>query len=326
MFKKLVLLTIIWTVLLIMVGAWVRFHEAGLGCPDWPGCYGKITPTAAAASINAEVAVHPNGVVSMSKAWKEMEHRFAAVGLGSLIAAILVWSILRRRHLGLAVALLGVVVFQALLGMWTVTLRVMPVIVTSHLLGAMTTLALLIWLFMAELESKPSPVLGGVCLRRWAALALALVALQISLGGWVSTNYAALACADFPSCNQGQYLPAMDFRHGFQLWRELGYTADGQLLPVAALVAIHWLHRMGALLVLLVVGSLALALGRSWQLRPWAVLLGAVLLVQIALGITMVLWQWPVALAVAHNGCAAVLLAVMVGLNYRVWRAEKVAV
>lgn len=320
MYRKLAWFVVVYTFVVVVVGAYVRLADAGLGCPDWPGCYGELTPHHArddiAKAVEEQGGTH--GPVSMSKAWKEMFHRYIAGGLGLLILAITAIAWLKRRELGqppaLATGILGLVIFQAALGMWTVTLLLKPVIVTLHLLGGMALLALLALLALRQQAPPPLPA-AVTRLRPLAVLALLVVIAQIALGGWVSTNYAALACTDFPTCH-GEWLPQMDFRHGFQLVRELGKTAAGTHLSYDALTAIHWSHRVGALITLLVVGLLGLLLLRDpASARLGGVLLG-VLLVQIVLGIANVLGGLPLLLAAAHNAGAAILLLTMVVINF----------
>lgn len=282
------------------LGAYVRLSDAGLGCPDWPGCYGQM--------IGVPAAAH-----DPARAWKEMSHRYLAgtLGLAILALTVLAW---RQRSRPLATSLLAaVVVFQALLGMWTVTLLLKPVIVTAHLLGGMATLALLVWLLLdASASRAPLPART----RLLARIALGVVIVQIALGGWVSSNYAALACADFPTC-RGSWWPTMDFAHAFTVLRELGETADGGGLPFAALTAIHWSHRLWALVVLLTVGALAWTLVRVPAWRRAGLGLATLLLLQAGLGIANVLLSLPLPLAVAHNVGAALLLAALVALTVR---------
>jgi cytochrome c oxidase assembly protein subunit 15 len=296
------------------LGAYVRLSDAGLGCPDWPGCYGHLVgvPDEAHEQAHAEQAF-PGKPVHAGKAWKEMIHRYLAGTLGLLIFAVTVLAWRQRIARGQTTALAGLVIFQALLGMWTVTLLLKPMVVTAHLLGGMSTLALLVWLVQRP-SRTPQPGLRAP--RGLAVTALVVVAIQIALGGWVSSNYAALACQDFPTC-QGQWLPAMDFDRAFTLHRELGRTADGALLPFAALTAIHWLHRLGALVVAVVAGGLALSLTGLPAWRRWGLALACLLLLQVGLGIANVLLSLPLPLAVAHNLGAALLLAALVVVNYR---------
>jgi cytochrome c oxidase assembly protein subunit 15 len=251
-----------------------------------------------------------------------MFHRYIAGGLGLVILAIAFTAWLRRRELQqspfLATSLVGLVAFQAALGMWTVTMLLKPVIVTLHLLGGLATLALLVWLGLRQEKFQPAS-LAAVRLRPWALLALLIVIAQIMLGGWVSTNYAALACIDFPTCH-GVWFPEMDFRHGFQLIRELGMTAAGTHLSYDAITAIHWTHRVGAALTFVYVGGFALALLRDRGLARYGAALLAVLLVQLALGIANVVAGLPLAVAAAHNAGAAILLLTAVVINFALRR------
>ena len=306
----------------VSLGAYVRLSDAGLGCPDWPGCYGHLIGVPDQAhEQSAALQAYPGKPVEAHKAWKEMVHRYFAGLLGLLILA-LAWLAWRyRKELQespvLPTVLLAVVGFQAMLGMWTVTLLLKPVIVTAHLIGGMTTLALLVWLLLRQ--SMTAPPAAGRLLRLAALIALCAVICQIALGGWVSSNYAALACQDFPTC-QGAWRPDMDMAHAFQLHRELGQTADGKLLNATALTAIHWTHRVGALVVTVVIGALLVALLKLPVWRIWGLLLGLALAAQLTLGIANVLLSLPLPLAVAHNTGAALLLAVVLALNFRLWQ------
>ncbi|MCB1917586.1 MAG: COX15/CtaA family protein [Rhodocyclaceae bacterium] len=309
------------TLLVVVFGAYVRLSDAGLGCPDWPGCYGHATPAHAAPQIQQAESLQPGGPVSLPKAWKEMIHRYLAASLGLLIIAIAIQSWRKRREPGsaplVATALVGVVVFQGLLGKWTVTLLLKPAIVSGHLLGGLTTLALLAWLGLRASSSGrhrvPAGLLGA------ARLGLVLLAAQIALGGWTSTNYAALACQDFPRCH-GEWLPDTDFANAFHVVRELGMDADGELLSQQALTAIHWTHRVGALVAGSYLLLLALLLARRRPLRRHAVALTAALVAQLGLGVANVLMSLPLPLAVAHNAGAALLLLVLVTINHALVR------
>lgn len=318
-YRMLVAAAALLALVVVVVGAFVRLSDAGLGCPDWPGCYGKPAPTLAKAAIARAVARQggEHGPVSLGKAWKEMGHRYLAGTLGLLILAIALLSWLRRRALGqspwLATVIVFVVALQAALGMWTVTLLLRPAIVTAHLAGGMTTFALLLWLALRQWSFGPAPEARS--LRAPAALALCVVATQILLGGWVSANYAALACTDWPLC-MGQVVPPMDFSHAFHLVRELGRTGDGAMLPFPALTAIHWTHRTFALVVALVVGWTAYGALRVAALRPLGWLLASMLGIQFSLGVANVLAGLPLAVADAHNAGAALLLGSLVVLNF----------
>jgi cytochrome c oxidase assembly protein subunit 15 len=323
-FKRLVVLAAVLTFGLIMLGAYVRLSDAGLGCPDWPGCYGQLTPNHAADQIAAAVQQQggEHGPVSLPKAWKEMVHRYIASFLGLLMIAIAVLAWRRRDELKqspwLAFALVGVVCLQGAFGAWTVTLLLKPAIVTGHLVGGMTLLGLLTWLGLRQFPVT-TPVCTTACsplLKGFARVGLLLVACQIILGGWVSTNYAALACSDFPLCH-GQLWPAMEFDHAFHLVRELGQTSDGGLLSMDSLTAIHVVHRLGALLVTLVLLTLCVVLWRQAKSKKLALMVFVALAVQVVLGIANVVFQLPLAVAVAHNGGAALLLMTLVLVNYR---------
>lgn len=323
-YRTLILLTLILTLGVVSLGAYVRLSDAGLGCPDWPGCYGHLTPHHAAEKIDAALSQDPHGPVSHAKAWKEMAHRYLAGTLGLLVFAIAFtgWR-LRRETQGspvLPMLLLALIIFQALLGMWTVTRLLKPLIVTAHLLGGMATVSLLLWLWLRERgQSAHAYFAQAGHLRSAAMFGLLLVIVQIALGGWVSTNYAALACTDFPRC-QGQWVPPMDFEHAFTLHRELGETASGDLLPMAALTAIHWVHRLMALVVVLVLSVLVVRLLRAPGYATLGLAIGGLLLWQVSLGISNVLFSLPLSLAVAHNAGAAWLLCALVWLNFRVRR------
>lgn len=329
--RPLVYATTFLTLCLVALGAYVRLMDAGLGCPDWPGCYGKLSPFHAEVEISDAQQTSPAGPVSAPKAWKEMVHRYVASVVGALIVAILLKIFYRRKNvrrdreepdlsLGLPLSLLAFVVLQGLFGKWTVTLLLKPAIVTLHLLGGMVILAMLTWLSARYLRpagaSRPAEARA---LRPWAILGLLLIFAQIALGGWVSANYAALACTDFPTCH-GQWLPDMDFAHGFQVQRELGMTAAGVPLSNAALNAIQWTHRAGAMMVAVYLGVLAIVASRMSGLRGYASTVAAALVAQVSLGITNVLAMLPISIAVAHNVGAALLLMSVVMLNFALYQ------
>jgi heme a synthase len=297
-FSKLIGLLLFLTFDLIMFGAFVRLSDSGLGCPDWPGCYAQFAPLTAKADIAAAVALQggEQGWVSTTKAWIEMVHRYWASFIGMLIIVLLIKSFWARRKgavvsLGLPIALLAVVIAQGLFGKWTVTMKLMPVIVTTHLLGGMLLLSLMVLLALQHRYALARvEVSAGV--KRLALISLALLTLQIALGGWVSTNYAALACADFPLC-QGQAWPLMDFANGFDLTRDMGKTDTGAVISLQALAAIHVVHRSFAYVVALVIGVFALVLYRSPKLTRWGIALGGALILQILIGISTVLFNQP---------------------------------
>lgn len=324
-FRKLAWVTAFLTLDLIMFGSFTRLTDAGLGCPDWPGCYGHSNPLSAGEPIRAAETALPSGPVTMTKAWIEMVHRYFAMGVGLLIIILAVQAWVRWRRQGgrspwLATAALAWVLAQGAFGALTVTMKLQPVIVTIHLLGGVGLLALLTWLALREGDwvhvRAPAPALAT------ARVALVVVVLQVALGGWVSTNYAVMACPDFPLC-QGELLPPMDFAHAFTLWRPLGMTGDGDAIPFQSLVAIHWTHRLFAVVVIVVVGRLLWHLWGAAGLKGAARALLALLLVQFATGMSNVVLQWPLLLAVLHSGGAALLVAVLVVVNYRLGRAAR---
>jgi len=322
---------------LIMIGAWVRLTDAGLGCPDWPGCYGKLSPVQAKAQIAQAVAEQggDHGPVSLGKAWREMIHRYIATGLGLLIIGIVLmaWRLRHRLEQSpwLATFTLGVVILQGLFGKWTVTLLLKPAIVTGHLIGGLLTFSLLFWLWLrtrqaieavgSRLKVPVKPPTYG--LQWFARLALLAVGFQIALGGWTSTNYAALACPDFPTC-QEQWVPRVNFADAFHVVRELGKTAQGDMIDLPALTAIHLSHRLGAVLVLMIVGLVAFFCFRQEVATREARWLLLMLALQWALGISNVVFDLPLWVAVGHTGGAVVLLALTLLLNFRLQALSQV--
>lgn len=338
--RRLAAITAFLTLDLIAFGAFVRLTDSGLGCPDWPGCYGQLLPVQAATQINQAIVEQggPQGAVSHSKAWIEMLHRYLASFIGALVLVMFVRAVIARVGqrraanrggfidagvgLGWPLLLLIVVSMQGLFGKWTVTLKLMPIVVTTHLMGGMLLFALLIWFWMRERERSGDSramtiaVPGKTRVMVW--LAILVLTGQIFLGGWVSTNYAVLACADFPGCG-GTLLPNVDWRDGFTFARELGRKPDGSFLSVEALRAIHWAHRIGALITTLAVLAAALTLMRAHAaLKRQAMWIKVALLAQIVVGICTVLFSQPIALATAHNFLASALLACLVVAAYRV--------
>jgi heme a synthase len=323
-YRKLIWVTAFLTFDLIMFGAFTRLTDSGLGCPDWPGCYGHANPGQAHEHISAAEAAMPHGPVTVMKAWIEMIHRYLAMGVGVLIVSMMViawrmWLQSRRQDAAfspwLPTFLFGFVCLQGAFGAWTVTQKLQPIIVTIHLLLGMGLLALLV--LLGTRENKHAPIAPqALALRVPAMLALALLFIQIALGGWVSTNYAALACLDFPLCH-GDVLPQMDFSNGFTLWRHLGKTADGEYLPFPALTAIHWVHRMFAFVVVSFIIWLALKARKVEGLRMTSRWMLIAIAVQFITGMSTIFLEWPLALAVLHNGGAAVLVLLLTMLNYQ---------
>jgi cytochrome c oxidase assembly protein subunit 15 len=317
----LTLLTLFLTFDLVLFGAFTRLTDSGLGCPDWPGCYGHASPLGAREAIHAEQNLRPTGPVTHGKAWVEMVHRYLATMVGALILvmAAAAWLAHRRNRLGVspwwATVTLVWVCVQGAFGALTVTMKLYPAIVTLHLLGGVGLLALL----AAQSQAfEPSQVSVSPSLRR-ALWFVAVVSVgQVALGGWVSSNYAVLACGDFPTC-QGTWWPEMEFRSGFALRRELGETPHGDYLPFAALTAIHYAHRLAAYAVLLAIATLAWWLKSTGEpaLQRGAMALGALAVWQLLTGLSNVVLGWPLLAAVSHTGGAAVLVSVLAVLLLR---------
>lgn len=327
--QALSVLTLFLTFDLVLFGAFTRLTDSGLGCPDWPGCYGSASPMGARAQIAEAQAAMPTGPVTHGKAWIEMVHRYLATTVGVLIIAMTIMAWRRARRQGRAGGAQGVegarrgamspwwptlalfwVCLQGAFGAWTVTMKLFPAIVTLHLLGGTGLLALLcvpaVGLSRAARQQQATVISPGLRALLW--LGLGLLVLQVALGGWVSTNYAVLACTTFPKC-QGSWWPAMDFAQGFQIWRELGMLQDGSHISFAGLTAIHYVHRLMAYVVLAAMVWLAL------QLRPylkaqahWLLALAAL---QLATGLSNVILDWPLLAAVLHTGGAAALVVVL---------------
>lgn len=346
--RALTVMTVFLTFDLILFGAFTRLTDSGLGCPDWPGCYGTATPLGARDEIHAAQTAMPTGPVTHGKAWVEMLHRYLASAVGFLILVLAVQSWRQHVQAGRAraggaadrprgssgpggpggpggapgsgpirlepslspwwaTASLVWVLVQGMFGALTVTMKLFPAIVTTHLMLALGLLMLLAW--QAEAYA-PKPLKASRALRVGMLLFTLLVLVQVALGGWVSTNYAVLACREFPTC-QGQWWPPTDFEHGFTIWRELGRGAHGDWLPFEALTAIHLTHRVGALVVVVALLALAAALWRQGgESRRWAWRLLAVGAWQVASGLSNVVLGWPLVAALAHTGGAAALLLI----------------
>jgi heme a synthase len=314
LFRRLALLGAAIAAAAVVLGGWVRVTDAGLGCPDWPGCYGHF---------------YPQPGHDFGKALHEMLHRYVATSLGIVIVALLAWAIVRRKDRGQpllpAIALFIVVGVQGALGALTVTLLLKPLIVTAHLLGGLSILGLCAWL--AHGPERRDLSAGESGLRLFAVLGLAALVLQIGLGGWTSSNYAAVACPDFPTC-QFKWWPSMDYRNAFVLWRGLDVDYQGGVLANPARIAIHFTHRLGAI----VVGSILIVLGFSARLRAKGRrlkfagnLLIAGVCAQIVIGVAMVHWGVPLPLAVLHNAGAAFLVLAMVDLLHALWPSPSIA-
>lgn len=338
--RRLALVSLLLAFCVVVFGAYVRLTAAGLGCPDWPGCYGHVTPAGAAAA-DAGTAAAP---LHVGKAWREMIHRYLASTLGLLIVAIAALCLLWRRQRGLPLllplGLLALVIFQGLLGMWTVTLLLKPLIVTAHLAFGLATLSLLWWLWLSLRRISTGPWSGTTAaagggsaaallrpasgrLRALALFGLVVLIFQILLGGWTSTNYAAVACPDFPTC-QAQWWPQTDFEDAFVLWRGLGINYEGGVLDHPARVAIHLAHRLGAIvatltLLFVAIAALRVRSDRNGRWGAWSMLVALAL--QLTIGIAMVKLGFPLWLATAHNAGAALLLLMTLGFNRALRRA-----
>lgn len=309
LYRVITALAVSLALIVVVLGAYVRLSAAGLGCPDWPGCYGYLSAYAAEAHAEQIATSFPEQPLQVDKAAKEMMHRYVAgiLGLMVLAVALFAWRLGRGRLLSLLLG--GLIIFQALLGMWTVTMLLKPLVVSAHLIGGMAVLALLWWLLLDSGALSLSSQLTRK-LRTPAVIGLLLLVGQILLGGWTSANYAGLACSGFPTCN-GDWWPAADY----------AAAIGAKPMNSSGMVAIHWLHRLGALMVLLYLGALALACVRSGPvLRRIGWVIGILLLLQAALGIGNVLTGMPLLLAAAHNAVAALLLLALVWLNYRLAR------
>jgi cytochrome c oxidase assembly protein subunit 15 len=319
-FRRLALAGALLAATVVVLGAWVRLTDAGLGCPDWPGCYGHIYPNAG--HVDAQAGNQ------FSKALHEMIHRYFATTLGIIITVLVIWAVRFRKDRDqpvTPVALLFLIVcLQGALGALTVTLLLKPLIVTAHLLGGLTTLGLLWWLSLApatrQLGERES------ALRKYSWIGLAVLVVQIALGGWTSSNYAAVACPDLPTCQQSWW-PPMDFRNAFVLWRGLGLDYEGGVLANPARIAIHFTHRLGALVagsVLISLGVLAATIAQNRRVKVAGRLLVFAVALQISIGVATVHWGIPLPLATLHNAGAAFLVICMVTLLRALWPAPAV--
>jgi len=319
-FRRLALAGALLAAAVVVLGAWVRLTDAGLGCPDWPGCYGHIYPNDGHAA--AQSGSH------FAKALHEMIHRYFASTLGVVITVLLIWAVRFRKDrdqpLLPAVLAFIVVCLQGTLGALTVTLLLKPLIVTAHLLGGLSTLGLLWWLALAPATRQLTE--RETALRKFALIGFAALIVQIALGGWTSTNYAAVACPDLPTC-QHSWWPPMDYRNAFILWRGLGIDYEGGVLANPARVAIHFTHRLGALtagLILIALGIVVAVRAKSRRLVSAGRLLLCAVALQISIGLATVHWGVPLALATLHNAGAAFLVISMVTLMRALWPAPAI--
>ncbi len=319
-YQRIVLLTTALALCVVVLGAYVRLSDGGLGCPDWPGCYGHIGVPESADAV-ATANANFDRPVEAHKAWKEMIHRYFAGALGLLIAFLTIQGLRRKAKVledqrGLLVGLSLLVIFQALLGMWTVTLLLKPLVVTAHLLGGLLTLSGL-WVLALRTNKLCDDGEAGVgAYKALGTVAMLVLVVQIFLGGWTSTNYAALACTDFPTCH-GQWWPETDFGEAVVLWRGLGVDYEYGVLENPARVAIHLTHRIGALVTFLVLQFFLIRLfmsGLSTVRKP-AMAIQALLITQLGLGISNIVFSLPLLVAVAHNGVAALLLLSLIAIS-----------
>ena len=323
-FRNIVLATLLLTFVVVVLGAYVRLSDAGLGCPDWPGCYGHIIGVPDTDNELVHANTNFDRAVEAPKAWKEMIHRYFAGTLGILIFVISIFLFRKNkdgeRHVSTGVLLSGTLLFQAMLGMWTVTLQLKPLIVMGHLLGGFTLFNLIAWQFLRTTSWQPHIDLNiAKSLFNISILVVLVLIGQIALGGWVSSNYAALACVDFPKCQQSWW-PAMDFKDAFVLWRGLGIDYEFGVLDHPARVAIHYVHRIGALVATLAILFYASRLWKQTDARQLlknnALIIMGLLALQVCLGISNVIFKLPLAIAVLHNGVALLLLFSLVTSVY----------
>lgn len=326
LFFKLAFVATCLAYVVILLGAYTRLADAGLGCPDWPGCYGHVGVPKHVDDVAAANEAYPERPVEAAKAWKEMIHRYFASTLGLLIFALGIIAIKKRGEEGhpfkLPIFLMALVVFQGMLGMWTVTIKLNPAIVMSHLMGGMTTLSILWWLTLRTGKLFQFGHVDTVYLNKLktpALIGLVIVVLQVMLGGWTSSNYAALHCVEFPTCTGGEYLPAMNFSEGFTLWHGVDKNFEFGIMSNEARIAIHTTHRIGAVITALFVVWLGLKILLTPAYSPLKNMgkaLLAVVVLQFILGVSNVLLSLPLLVAVAHNGGGALLILTMVTLNH----------
>ncbi|MGA0449359.1 MAG: heme A synthase [Betaproteobacteria bacterium] len=320
-YKRLTFYATLLALIVVSFGAYTRLTDSGLGCPDWPGCYGTLSVPESIDQIEKAQAVYPDSPVEIEKAWIEMIHRYIAGILGIMILVIAFMSIRLREQINYSLKwpffLLGLVIFQAALGMWTVTLLLKPAVVTSHLLGGMTVLGILTFLMHRNYGTHRENFVSNKYERKIIRFSLVLLFIQIALGGWTSTNYAALACTDYPTCH-GSLVPEMDFYNAFTIFRELGVTSIGEPLSLEALHAIQWVHRIGAIVLLVYLLFVAYILKVNQGFNMWRNVLILVISLQFIIGIANLLLHLPIVLATLHNLGAALLVVILVGINSRI--------
>jgi len=335
--SRLNLITVVLAFSVIILGAYTRLIDAGLGCPDWPYCYGFFNAPSSVDEIAAANAQYPATPVTVTKARTEMTHRYFAEALGGFIIALAFMTYFKRQQspqpLWLAFTLIALVMFQGMLGMWTVTLRLLPLAVVSHLLGGFCTLSVL-WLFWLYSRKSLPAFKVPPSLLRLSMITLIVLFIQIFLGGWISSNYAALICPDFPTC-QGQWWPVENIQHAFNLTGGLGMSDPLNYMDGSDRTTIHVIHRLGALVTLILGCALVYRLIRARQqskdniiqqkLRRYSLLLAHLLILQVALGIANVLLFLPLTIALAHNAVAALLLLTLVTIHFTLYRAKQAA-
>ena len=321
LYRRLTLFATLFALIVVSFGAYTRLTDSGLGCPDWPGCYGTLSVPESIDQIEKAQAVYPDSPVEVEKAWIEMIHRYIAGILGVMILVIAFMSIKLRDQINYSLKwpffLLVLVIFQAALGMWTVTLLLKPAVVTSHLLGGMTVLGILTFLMHRNYGTHREYFVSNRFERKIIRFSLVLLFIQIALGGWTSTNYAALACTDYPTCH-GTLIPEMDFSNAFTIFRELGVTSLGEPLSLEALHAIQWVHRVGAIALLFYLLFVAYILKVNQGFNMWKNVLILVISLQFIIGIANLLLHLPIVLATLHNLGAALLVVILVGINSRI--------
>ncbi len=322
LFQKLNWTIVFLTFDLILFGAFTRLSDSGLGCPDWPGCYGASNPFRAIEEIRAAEAAMPTGPVTVFKAWVEMIHRYLAMSVGFLIIIQVIMAFKQPsdgRSLAIkgSLFLLGLVCLQGAFGAWTVTLKLQPIIVSMHLILALVLFASMVWFAQRNdaLHFASSKTISNLS-SKLLLIAICALFAQIFLGAWVSTNYAVLACPDFPTC-MGVWYPNMDWQNAFFLWRDLGEAKSGEMIPMAALVTVHWTHRVGAIFASAVLLFVAVKAVRNSEpkVQFWGKAIILLLALQIATGISNVVFQWPLVAALLHTGGAAAILFCLVRLS-----------
>lgn len=331
--KRLAFAATLLALMVVILGAYTRLNDAGLGCPDWPGCYGFLTVPESHDAVRQANEAFPHRPVEAAKAWAEMTHRYFASTLGFIIVVISILSIINRKHhnhpLKLPLTLLGLVIFQGMLGMWTVTMSLFPPVVMSHLLGGFTTLTLLFLLSLRVSKVMPPSFDEPLTpIGKWAVVALCVLIVQIALGGWTASNYAAVVCTELPIC-QGNWWEVLNWHQAFQFW---GHdAADFEYAPhlgADSKITIHITHRFGAMIATAIIFFVALQLIRLSQTarhKNLGLLLMLVLAAQVALGISNIVFHLPLAVAVAHNAVAALLLLTLVAVNYSLFHARSLS-